>query len=1174
MVTGGARLRAYEAMGGPLGVLHDVLSWSATIPADAADPGAMQVSISQAAARTGFAGRPLLEGMELALELWDGDTWREPGNGRFVVIESAEDHNDAARVRNLSAPGFGWLLSKGKESVGPYAGDGDNKGRRQFLGVNVGIVILTLLQEWKQRGGPDIPTGFTTATDSRGQSWPSLPALWVSQGEALDATMGRLAANGSLYWWFEGRTLHAATTAPARERTNAVRLRKGREVSEAPSTETISDLIHAHTVIGANNVRVRDVDTSAGTPWGSWEGLVSDDRYTVTGAMRQRNQSALADAGRLRAQYTRDLTPLCEHRPGVDILPGDWITAPTHIPQERVRVASLLWRLDGDGLTSSLILNDSLLEASLARARRERLGEGGVNGGGSDVRPIPDGPDMRAPAAPQGLWATSDAYLGSEGAARGVIEASCEPVTTARAEDGGGALEVASYEWDLRIGALGRWQRVATTSEPSAWIDDLDTGVAVELRVRARGRYAAAPGVWSAGVSLVVESDVTPPPVPSAPVLSQRLGVIRVEWDGESSTGGDGVPPDYALTEVAVGQSSTPTEVAEAIYSGPGWALIAEQPYGAETFIRLRSIDRSGNVSDWGAASSIVVEALVDEDLIDTTINERIEDAQELAEQLRDDVIPPLVSDVDSALQAAAAAMAVAVTADRRVQAGVREPVTADAEGAPVGALWHQYGGTPQRWMATWRWTGSTWVETPPMDPVLIPQIDIGTGTFGDLDGVRLQARTVTADAIAVGGIDDPIVLADGVVTARSVTASEDLSAKVGQFLTVTTGMLEANAVTADKVDAGAITGEKLHVNALNFKSATGLTLTSPTIQTTAETNRGVMLSSNGLEAWNTLGQRMVHIKTNGDAVLGSNAVVIDGSSGRVEIAGDFLTRANSWPNVEIRRNTWADFTGLRFNLDASSGQRGETPELKMNHFTYESYLAGSLFLSAKGPGGAVNRPEIRLGRHTTYGQIIEMQIAQSGSIKSYLRLTPGALRLSNSTGAYVLNGMRAGSSSFNITMDSSWTLSYAGSVRALKTDIAPLVPDDPYDVLRLQPITYRDRAEVGYHGDAAEHEFGLIAEDVAEVAGEHAHLTPLLQHREGELVGLAYDRLPVLLLPLLADMHRRITDLEGVTDHEPDGDPDGAAAESAPVPDSGAGADDSDAARTTRRAPVRGERL
>lgn len=94
---------------------------------------------------------------------------------------------------------------------------------------------------------------------------------------------------------------------------------------------------------------------------------------------------------------------------------------------------------------------------------------------------------------------------------------------------------------------------------------------------------------------------------------------------------------------------------------------------------------------------------------------------------------------------------------------------------------------------------------------------------------------TVTAAA-------DASLIVDGGIIARHITASEDLTAKIATFLSVTTGMLESNAVTADKISVGAIEAQHMSLSsvprdALQFQVDEAVPF--PLWPTTAQINAG-----------------------------------------------------------------------------------------------------------------------------------------------------------------------------------------------------------------------------------------------------------------------------------------------------------------------------------------------
>jgi len=105
----------------------------------------------------------------------------------------------------------------------------------------------------------------------------------------------------------------------------------------------------------------------------------------------------------------------------------------------------------------------------------------------------------------------------------------------------------------------------------------------------------------------------------------------------------------------------------------------------------------------------------------------------------------------NAADSAAAAALAAQTTADGKTTVSAAVPNnTTDLANKPAGALWTQVvaGKVVGSWYKAS--AGATTWTAMPFDPVMIPQINIGTGTFGDLDGIRMKLRSLGVDKLLV----------------------------------------------------------------------------------------------------------------------------------------------------------------------------------------------------------------------------------------------------------------------------------------------------------------------------------------------------------------------------------------------------------------------------------------
>lgn len=75
-----------------------------------------------------------------------------------------------------------------------------------------------------------------------------------------------------------------------------------------------------------------------------------------------------------------------------------------------------------------------------------------------------------------------------------------------------------------------------------------------------------------------------------------------------------------------------------------------------------------------------------------------------------------------------------------------------DRPGSAVGDRFEQYNtlGDGMRLIGTWTWNGTSWDKTA-LDATYLPLVDIGGGTFGNLEGTRVEAGTVWTKTLAIG---------------------------------------------------------------------------------------------------------------------------------------------------------------------------------------------------------------------------------------------------------------------------------------------------------------------------------------------------------------------------------------------------------------------------------------
>lgn len=115
------------------------------------------------------------------------------------------------------------------------------------------------------------------------------------------------------------------------------------------------------------------------------------------------------------------------------------------------------------------------------------------------------------------------------------------------------------------------------------------------------------------------DSDGRAPKRPSAPAVTSRAGVVRVAWDGYDEEGVDPIW-DQALVEVHVGDDEE-FEPSKSSLSGTlqraGSVVIPDQEYGVPKYVKFVAVDEGGDRSDGSAAAETLVEKISDDDLKD-----------------------------------------------------------------------------------------------------------------------------------------------------------------------------------------------------------------------------------------------------------------------------------------------------------------------------------------------------------------------------------------------------------------------------------------------------------------------------------------------------------------------------------------------------------------------------
>lgn len=610
------RLKAYKPNGDTLGLLPQPSSFSASFLHD--DTGALRLEYSRKALNGSILERKLETGLEIAVEVSDGGKWLEPLNGRFVLISRSRDALDSSDTVTFTCPSYAWLLNKALMlDLAHLEGDGDDKGKRVFKKASAGLVMRTFLDENKTRGGIPVTCGFDTGRDSAGAAWKSVMTLAYTPGISSLTALANLAGNKICDWAFDKRTLkiwNMDSTGLCRD-LSRISVQLAHDVLEAPEEESIEALASHILVQGDNNKAFTRDNPAAPSPWGKWETYLSQQGISDDDTAALYMQSTLDTAARVRGQYTRALRVNdAPSLPLIDWRPGDWITAPTVMHGEKVRVQQVTLSLESNQFKASVVLNDKVYDATVRQAKRvQGITGGAINGGTGGGIPAPE-KDHRVPKAVTGLVVQTDAYISSRGTALGLATLQWAAVSQATDDT---AIDISSYRVEYRKNIAGApWVAGGVTDAQrlTLGIGGLECGQRYEFRVRAVPTYSDKLGDWSNVVVALVASDVTPPSIPSKPILTSKLGVVDVQWDGRNNAGG-GMELDFDHVEVGISDSNGNWKYRDSV-ARDGHCVVTGLEYRAYWFA-LRSVDHSGNKSDWGVGASITVASAVSQTDLD-----------------------------------------------------------------------------------------------------------------------------------------------------------------------------------------------------------------------------------------------------------------------------------------------------------------------------------------------------------------------------------------------------------------------------------------------------------------------------------------------------------------------------------------------------------------------------
>lgn len=626
---GHAHVRVYNADAQPLGILPDVINL--TMSFELNGPGAISFDYPA----NGIHAALLHETDVILAPIIGGN---ESGNW-FLMEDDADDPSDAAgRGRLVRCTGRGTLAVLERAVVYPKThtpGGGVNglTPEHKFDNATPGAILHSLIQRAKARGAiPELVTStWSTTHDSAGQPWPLLYDVTYNSGTDYLTVLQAMCDQG----WVDvdmrgfGLRLYVPDTAMATDMPGIV-LRRGQNVLDSPEgrKKTRRGMVTVALGQGADKKATEATDTAALAEYGRREGYAGDGRIESTTTLSRLAQQVLAEKARPSEGF--ELTVALDEPPGEqwplpgrDFDVGDLVRyevrrlTPTSLEPIRVRGITYRWESDQLAKVATVTLADRFLERAIRNGRRL---EGVLNGSVTAAPPPPSPKTIRktvSPAAPAGVSVSSAVY---HEAGRPRVAAT---VTWTPPSENADATPLEDLAYHLVSYALTAtpsatdWKTAEVANTASATIRDLPPGAPFVVRVSA---VDSAPnqGAWAESPAVTLDVDVTPPPVPSTPDATARLGQVTVAWDGTNQSGAPAAP-DFDHVEIHISELSGFVPDASTLIDrlpGPGLRVISDLPYGETRYIRLVAVDRSGNASDPSTQTAVVVTPLVNTDVI------------------------------------------------------------------------------------------------------------------------------------------------------------------------------------------------------------------------------------------------------------------------------------------------------------------------------------------------------------------------------------------------------------------------------------------------------------------------------------------------------------------------------------------------------------------------------
>jgi hypothetical protein len=280
-------------------------------------------------------------------------------------------------------------------------------------------------------------------------------------------------------------------------------------------------------------------------------------------------------------------------------------------------------------------------------------------------------------------------------------------------------------------------------------------------------------------------------------------------------------------------------------------------------------------------------------------------------------------------------------------------------------------------------------------------------------------------------------------------------------------------------------------------------------------------------------GTRFAHIFGTNNTFIGSNAgnLTMSGGGGNTAIGttalqanttGDFNT-ASGWQalynNTSGRFNTTSGIQALYTNTSGSFNTAIGIDALVNNTTGASNTALGSSALYFNEVGSNNIGIGNLAGNQLRGSDNIDIGNTGGAAESSTIRIGTGGTH--TKTFIAGISGVTTGAAAVAVLVDANGQLGTTSSSRRFKFDIADM-RNATAGLMRLRPVTFRYLA----HGDNAPVQYGLIAEEVAEIYPEL-----VTRNKDGDVETVMYQFLAPMLLNEVQNQHRQIEEQQKTND-------------------------------------------